>query len=119
MRAVGCIFIVLAGLAMAPARADSLFESLGKATGLVAPTPDPPDFVKASRPASEPEAIPAFASPQEPHSKVKSAAELKAMDTDLENASSRQRKRLGVPDPPPDAPKSKHARTDKGAAARN
>jgi hypothetical protein len=76
----------------APAFADeSLFESFGKAAGLVSPTPNPPDFVKASRPVKEPDAIPAFAPPQEPRSKVKTAAELKAMDADLERASRGQR----------------------------
>jgi hypothetical protein len=74
-------------LAAGPAAADeSLLDSLGRSTGMVAPTPDMPDFVKASRPAKPPTWIPVFATPPEPTSKVKSAAELKAMDSDLEGA---------------------------------
>jgi hypothetical protein len=75
---------MIAGAAMAQ---DSLLDSLGKATGMVSPPADPPDFVKASRPKETPAEIPAFATPEEPRSKVKSAAELKAMDADLERAS--------------------------------
>ena len=63
-----------------------MFDSLGRAAGLVAPPADPPDFVKASRPQGEPAAIPVFAAPAEPGSKVKSPTELKAMDADLERA---------------------------------
>jgi hypothetical protein len=89
-RAIGCIFGVWLALAAPPAWADgSLLEGSGKATGLIAPPADPPDFVKASRPKAEPSAIPVFATPQEPRSKVKSPAELKAMDADLEHASRR------------------------------
>ena len=50
-----------------------------------------PDFVKASRPARPPTSLPAFATPPEPRSKVKSAEELKAMDSDLEGAGARAR----------------------------
>ena len=83
--------IVLLMLLAAPALAqDSLFDTLGKAAGLVSPSADPPDFVKATRPVKS-EEIPAFATPQEPRSRVKSAAELKAMDADLARASRRQR----------------------------
>ena len=66
-------------------------DSLGRSTGLVAPTPDMPDFVKASRPATPPNPLPAFAPPPEPGSKVKTAEELKAMDSDLEGAGARAR----------------------------
>ncbi len=79
-------------LAAWPAAADeSLLDSLGRSTGLVAPTPDMPDFVKATRPAKVPMTLPAFAPPPEPKSKVKSATELKAMDSDLEGAGARAR----------------------------
>jgi hypothetical protein len=83
-------------LAFVPARAwadDSMLDALGKAAGVVAPPVDPPDFVKASRPSEEPSAIPVFSTPEEPRSKVKSPADLKAMDADLERASRRQRAR--------------------------
>ena len=77
----------LLGLLAAPALAeDTALERLGKAAGLIAPTPDPPDFVKASRPAKEPDEIPVFAAPPEPTSHVKTPSELKAMDADLEKA---------------------------------
>jgi hypothetical protein len=87
-RAIGRILAVSLALTAAPAWADdSLLDGLGRATGLIAPPADPPDFVKASRPSGEPTAIPVFATPEEPNSKVKSPAELKAMDADLERAS--------------------------------
>ena len=77
----------LIGLFAAPALAEeSALERLGRAAGFVAPAPDPPDFVKASRPSSESDSIPVFAAPPEPRSRVKTPAELKAMDADLENA---------------------------------
>ena len=85
------VFTALLALAATPALAeDSALDRLGKAAGLIAPTPDPPDFVKASRPAAEPETIPVFAAPPEPRSHVKTPAELKAMDADLQNAARRQ-----------------------------
>jgi len=87
-RACITLLIVLTAPAFAQ---DSLFDTIGRAAGLVSPPPDPPDFVKATRPVKEPDTIPAFATPQEPSSKVKSAAELKAMDADLQSASRRQR----------------------------
>ena len=91
MDKIGCLLAIAAVLAATPARADdSLFDSLAKATGLVAPTPDPPDFVKASRPKSEPAEIPVFSTPAEPPSKVKNSAELKTMDADLAHASRSQ-----------------------------
>jgi hypothetical protein len=84
--AAGCLFVVL--LALAPAaKADGLLDSFGKATGMIAPPIDPPDFVKNSRPSEERPAIPVFAPPPEPRSKVKTPAELKAMDADLEGVS--------------------------------
>jgi hypothetical protein len=79
-------------LVSAPAVAeDSFLDTLGKAAGLVSPPADPPDFVKASRPREDPQEIPAFATPEEPRSRVKTSAELKAMDADLERASRGQR----------------------------
>jgi hypothetical protein len=69
---------------------DSFFDSLAKSAGLMATPPDPPDFIKSSRPKTEPTSIPVFAAPDEPRSKVKSAAELKAMDADLERSSHEQ-----------------------------
>ena len=81
------VCVLLLPLAVAPAFADdSLFEGLGKAAGLIAPPSDPPDFVKASRPSGEAPPINVFAPPEEPRSKVKTPAELKAMDADLESA---------------------------------
>ena len=85
------VCVLLLPLAVAPAFADdSLFEGLGKAAGLIAPPSDPPDFVKASRPSGESAPINVFAPPEEPRSKVKSAAELKTMDADLERAGGAQ-----------------------------
>jgi hypothetical protein len=92
--------MMLLTLLAAPAFAqDSLFDTLGKAAGLISPPPDPPDFVKATRPVKPAEEIPAFATPQEPRSKVKTPAELKAMDADLERASRRQRGDKPAPKP--------------------
>jgi hypothetical protein len=85
-RLIACIFAIAAAWATAATAEDSFLDGLGKAAGLVAPPVDPPDFVKASRPQGEPAAIPVFAAPSEPASKVKSPTELKAMDADLERA---------------------------------
>ena len=68
---------------------ESVFDQIGRSAGLVAPDPDMPDFVKASRPKGTPTPLPAFADPLEPRSKVKSAEELKALDADLTRASTR------------------------------
>ena len=91
MKRIGAL--LTAGLlGVAPAAADeSLLDSLGRSAGLVAPDPDMPDFVKASRPQGSPTPLPAFAPPPEPKSKVKSAAELNAMDVDLERAARGER----------------------------
>ena len=98
--ALACLTLLT--LLAAPAFAqDSLFDTLGKAAGLVSPTPDPPDFVKSTRPVKPPDEIPAFATPEEPRSRVKSAAELKTMDADLESASRRQRGPRPVDKPKP------------------
>ena len=100
-RAAGCMFVALFALAASPARADGFFDSFGKATGLVAPPSDPPDFVKDSRPNAETPPIPVFAPPEEPSSKVKTPAELKAMDAGLERAArdqnSPRRRRADAP----------------------
>ena len=87
-----CACVGLLTLYAAPAFAqDTLFDTLGKAAGLVSPPTDPPAFVKDSRPVKPADEIPAFATPDEPRSKVKSTAELKAMDAELESAGRRQR----------------------------
>jgi hypothetical protein len=91
VKIIGCLLAMFSALAAAPALADeSLLDSLARAGGLIAPTPDPPDFVKASRSKTEPAEIPVFAAPPEPPSKVKSPAGLKAMDADLAQASRSQ-----------------------------
>jgi len=87
----GYLAMLMLALAASAARAeDSIFDSLAKSTGLMATPPDPPDFVKATRPKEAPTSIPVFAAPDEPTSKVKSATELKAMNDDLERASRSQ-----------------------------
>lgn len=87
----GCVAILALVLAVGTATAEDLFfDSLAKSAGLMATPPDPPDFVKATRPKEEPTSIPVFAAPDEPTSKVKSAKELKAMNDDLERASRSQ-----------------------------
>ena len=87
----GCVAILALALAVSAADAeDSIFDSLAKSTGLMATPPDPPEFVKATRPKEAPTSIPVFAAPDEPTSKVKSATELKAMNDDLERASRSQ-----------------------------
>ena len=74
----------------APALADeSMFDSLGRAAGLISPEPNPPDFVKQSRSTTPSEPVSIFAAPQEPHSKIKTADELKAMDSALQRAGDR------------------------------
>ena len=82
----GMVALVCA-LAVTPAAAESPLDSLAKSIGLMATPAEPPDFVKATRPAEQPAAIPVFSQPEEPRSTVKSRAELKAMDADLERAS--------------------------------
>jgi hypothetical protein len=74
--------------ALAPqARAeDSLLRSLAKSAGLATDPEPPPDFVLSTRPAVAPARLPVFGTPVEPPSKVKSKDDLKAMDSDLDNA---------------------------------
>jgi hypothetical protein len=80
-----------ASLALSPlpaARAqeqESPIHAIAKRAGFVS-DPDPPDFVVKSRPAAPKEAIPAFATPEEPPSTVMTPAQIKAMDADLESA---------------------------------
>ncbi len=97
-----CAGVALLTLWAAPASADeSLFDTLGKAAGLVPPAANPPDFVRSSRPDKEPETLPVFSTPEEPRSRVKSAAELKAMDADLERASRHQGRAVADDKPKP------------------
>lgn len=106
---------LLVALAASPALADgSIWESLAKSTGLTTTPPEPPDFVKATRPTSEPTSIPAFAAPDEPRSKVKTPGELKAMDADLEKVGRAQRARLGAADP-----NNSNAAGPRGARSKN
>ncbi len=56
---------------------------LARKAGLAIVPPDPPDFVRDSRPAVLPPAVPVFSTPEEPPSKVMSKSELNAMDADL------------------------------------
>ena len=76
-----------------PARAQdaqaSPLRAIAKGAGLAIDPAPPPAFVMATRPAGEPAPIPVFATPEEPPSKIKSAADLKAMDADLERAGKR------------------------------
>ncbi len=114
------LLALIVALAATPAVADeSFWDSLAKSTGLMATPPDPPDFVKATRPKAEPTAIPAFAPPEEPHSKVKTPSELKAMDADLEKAGRGQRARLGVADPDSSNAAAGHSSHGKGKAAKS
>ena len=64
----------------------SVFDSLAKTTGLATDVPPPPDFVVKSRAAAPSAPIPVMGSPEEPPSRVKSEADLKAMDAELESA---------------------------------
>jgi hypothetical protein len=85
----GAILLLATLLGLSPAAAlaeETLLETLGKASGLIARPANPPDFVKESRPAEAAGEIPVFTPPEEPRSKVKTTAELKAMDADLEGA---------------------------------
>jgi len=115
-RAAGCMFVAMFALAAPPARADGFFDGLGKAAGLVAPPSNPPDFVKNSRPNGETKAIPVFAPPVEPSSKVKTPAELKDMDAGLERAAGNQNSPQGRR--ATDTPKSR-LRSGKSKAAAN
>jgi hypothetical protein len=100
MTFAGRLLALLVALAAPPAFADeSVWDSLARSTGMTTSPPDPPDFVKATRPKAEPTSMPVFAPPDEPRSKIKSPSELKAMDADLEKAGRAQRARLGVGDP--------------------
>lgn len=108
----GLLSAATAGVLNARAE-DSILDSLGRSAGLVAPDPDMPDFVKASRPKGDPAPLPAFAAPPEPKSKVKSAAELKAMDADLAKASARATGVAPTADGEPRAKKSARTRHGK------
>ena len=51
-----------------------------------------PDFVRESRPAKLGDYVPVFQKPEEPTSTVKSQADLKAMDSDLQKIDDRHDK---------------------------
>lgn len=68
------------------ASAEGLFDALAKSAGLATDVATPPDFVVKSRPAGDPGQLPVMSTPQEPTSHVKSEADLKAMDSDLEKS---------------------------------
>jgi hypothetical protein len=91
MRTTPAIFVatLLAAFAASGARAqdatppDSPFRALMKGAGIVTDPDEPPDFVVRSRPAQPQQSIPAFATPDEPPGKVKTAKELEELDSDL------------------------------------
>jgi hypothetical protein len=84
---MGVALIVVASFASPLARAqDSPLRSVAKSAGLAMDPAPPVGFVLATRPAGEPQPIPVFQPPEEPPSRVKSRAELKAMDANLESA---------------------------------
>jgi len=91
MRTTPALFVaaLLAVFAVCGARAqdatppDSPLRSLLKGAGVVIDPDEPPDFVVRSRPAQPPASIPAFATPDEPPGKVKTAKELEQLDSDL------------------------------------
>jgi hypothetical protein len=77
-----------------------------------------PEFVEKSR-ASGAEYIPLHASDPERHAKPKTAAELKAMEMDLDAAAAANRRRAGQPDAAAPAKKSgKVSAVRSGLAAR-
>ena len=80
----GLVVLIMGYVSLA--RADGLFDALAKSAGLATDVATPPDFVVKSRPAGDPRQLPVMSTPQEPTSHVKSEAELKAMDTDLEKS---------------------------------
>ena len=91
MRTTPAIIVatLLAFFAVSGARAqnatppDSPLRGLLKGVGVVTDPDEPPDFVVRTRPAQPAESIPAFATPDEPPGKVKTAKELEELDTDL------------------------------------
>lgn len=84
MKILFCLILTLA--ASVACAQSSWVDEVAKAMGLVAPPVDPPDFVKASRRGAPRAAVPVFAPPPEPRSKVKSVDEVKSMEDELERA---------------------------------
>jgi hypothetical protein len=78
-----------------------------------------PEFVEKSRPSGGAEYIPLQASDPERHAKPKTAAELKAMEMDLDAAAAANRRRAGQSDAAAPAKKSgKVSAVRSGSAAR-
>ena len=77
------VFAVSGASAQNATPPDSPLRGLLKGVGVVTDPDEPPDFVVRTRPAQPAESIPAFATPDEPPGKVKTAKELEELDTDL------------------------------------
>jgi hypothetical protein len=76
-----------------------------------------PDFVEKSRPAGKSDYIPLRASAPERHAKPKTAAELKAMEAELDGAAAANRRRAGQSAPEALAKKSGKISTVRSGSA--
>jgi hypothetical protein len=91
----GVLFWAAIGAASAqeaPQPDESPLHALARAIGLAAEPQSSADFVKSSRPDAPTDSIPVFADPKEPSSSVRSPAQLKAMDAELEAAAKAHQK---------------------------
>ena len=93
---------------------DRVLKALDLKTDVV----QPPDFVQASRPKTEGDFVPVGAQHPTRTIKVKSVAELKAMENELDAARIRHDKIAGRK-PPPDVPAKKKAVVPAQAATQN
>jgi hypothetical protein len=65
-------------------QSESFIHAIARHAGLAAAQPDMPDFVRESRPETQGDYVPVFQIPDEPTSKLKTKADLKKMNDDLD-----------------------------------
>jgi hypothetical protein len=73
----------------APGQDEGLVRNAMRKAGVVTDVKDPADFVLKSRPAAPTDYIPVFRKPEEHQTKVLTPDQLKAMEADLDGASTR------------------------------
>jgi hypothetical protein len=73
----------------APGQDEGFFRNMMKKAGVVTDPDQPADFVVKSRPAAPTDFVPVFRKPEEHQTKVLTPDQLKAMEADLDAASTR------------------------------